>query len=241
MAFIAREHLRQTDPGATLVKVVTRAKTSLDSAVVLSVPKRQISVVFRGSQQAVDWLYDLYVFKTMDELGVRVHAGFHRQLHDDGGGAQKPAIEEIADTVNDLLKTYPGFNIFVTGHSLGGALSSLCAFELSHLCYTTKVHNFSFASPRVGDRNWRTKVNARPNLLHYRIGTAGDTFTSVPSINYVHAQTWTIVLDPLKQQPTFFGPNDSYPWFSQFAMWSNVRPLRHSTTAYWQALDANKW
>ena len=39
---------------------------------------------------------------------------------------------DLVETIEELIKNHPDYQIYVTGHSLGAALSTLFGFELSH-------------------------------------------------------------------------------------------------------------
>eukprot|EP01135_Chromosphaera_perkinsii_P007866 Nk52_evm58s1020 gene=Nk52_evmTU58s1020 len=67
---------------------------------------------------------------------------------------------------------------WITGHSLGGALASLLAFEIS--CkYGIPSIVYTFGSPRVGNRAFASKFNvAVPRC--YRICMDGDVVTGLP-------------------------------------------------------------
>ena len=71
----------------------------------------------------------------------------------------------------DSLKDKP---LFITGHSLGGALATIAAKKLSHeggiaACYT-------FGSPRVGDEEWIADIKTPV----YRLVNAADCVTMLP-------------------------------------------------------------
>ena len=52
--------------------------------------------------------------------------------------------------LKSLIDTFPGFSILVTGHSLGGALASLCAFQLiTEDSIVKPIICITFASPRT--------------------------------------------------------------------------------------------
>merc|ERR1719162_880276 len=64
-------------------------------------------------------------------------------------------FDKILHEVETQLKINPNFNVFVTGHSLGGALATLFSFHLAALNHPLINKNtitcISVASPKVGD------------------------------------------------------------------------------------------
>ena len=127
-----------------------------------------ISVVlaFRGTESTSlkDIKADVDARTTQDETGGKIHTGF------------KEAFEEIywdirEELNKDTLKDKP---LFITGHSLGGALATIAAKKLSHkggiaACYT-------FGSPRVGDEEWIADIKTPV----YRLVNATDCVTMLP-------------------------------------------------------------
>ncbi len=107
-------------------------------AIVVSEKSERITVVFRGSVNAKDWLMNLQLDMTNFDLPGftsesarsdprqtfgRVHEGFYKYLFGKTkrgeNGAMTSKAEEIMVTLAELKKKYEGFSIFVTGHSLG--------------------------------------------------------------------------------------------------------------------------
>jgi alpha-beta hydrolase superfamily lysophospholipase len=67
--------------------------------------------------------------------------------------------DEILHDTKELLAAHPGYRLYVTGHSLGGALSTLIAFYLACDPEIRKpVTCISFASPRLGDKDFLKAV-----------------------------------------------------------------------------------
>ena len=86
------------------------------------------------------------------------------------------AYDNVAIDIQKALNQddYKDMPLFITGHSLGGALATIAAKKLTHRagiasCYT-------FGSPRVGDEEW---VSGMKTPL-YRIVNAADCVTMLP-------------------------------------------------------------
>ncbi|WP_181815632.1 lipase family protein [Alteripontixanthobacter maritimus] len=94
-------------------------------------------IVFRGSQEAVDWFHNARAGKRRFD-GVRVHRGFA-----DSAGIFKGAFLRR----RALFTGSP--NIWLTGHSLGGAVAQLAAYSLA-LTGRNIANITTFGAPRVG-------------------------------------------------------------------------------------------
>lgn len=70
-----------------------------------------------------------------------------------------------------LIKRYPDSLIYLTGHSLGGAVSTLLSAELS-LNKTLKLAPvYTFGEPRVGNKkfaDWFNSIITEYRVIHYR-------------------------------------------------------------------------
>lgn len=110
----------------------------------------QIIIAFRGSVTFQNWIENMRFVKEPSPWPnsnyplARVHTGFLDSYAD--------IASTIRGSVTILLKRYPDSRIVVTGHSLGGAVATLCATDLKfHLGWSTKIELVSFHSPRVGN------------------------------------------------------------------------------------------
>ncbi|MFM8218759.1 MAG: lipase family protein, partial [Planctomycetaceae bacterium] len=75
-----------------------------------------VLVAFRGTTDLSDWLANLNILDIDTPRGP-VHRGFRGQFLD------------VADELNRLLDSHPHSRLFVTGHSLGGAIATVAAAE----------------------------------------------------------------------------------------------------------------
>lgn len=60
----------------------------------------------------------------------------------------------LKQSVRQTLKSYPGYRVVVTGHSLGGAMASLAAASLVYdrIVPPKQIVLYNFGSPRIGDK-----------------------------------------------------------------------------------------
>jgi len=127
-------------------------------------------IAFRGTADVRNWLTDLEFPKIPLAHGVRVHHGFIKST----------------DAILPLLQAKLGHPadsppLIITGHSLGGALAALAAFELQRAGYNVESV-YTFASPRVGNAGWRDMYNQLLRDRTFRVAAVGDLVPLVPGI-----------------------------------------------------------
>ena len=147
--------------------------------ITLNHKEQRINVVFRGSDEFSDWVYNLFICKTKINEDMYVHGGFYKLLY------KNNLYSELFSTIENLLKKYENYNLNITGHSLGGALATLFGYILSD-DINKKINIISFASPRVGNKTWATSFNNKENINHLRIVNQKDIVTAIPYICYNH-------------------------------------------------------
>lgn len=160
-----------------------------------------IVVSFRGTQGLRDMVTDATFFKKqcrslmLEGVKCQVHKGFwnclQRDLQEKGG---RRFIDLVNDRVRELKNGDDNVSIYITGHSLGGALATLAAaFMLREKDLKGNVKGlYTFGSPRVGDHAF-TKKLARlgKDLEVHRFQNRKDLVARVPCINYRHVKgTW---------------------------------------------------
>ena len=125
-----------------------------------------VYVVFRGTQTIGDWLANADFVQIQHGWG-KTERGFSGVY---SGSA--PAI------IGALRNAGNPARVFVTGHSLGGSLATLCAADVrASLKATTTL--YTFASPRTGDPAFAARFNTEcPDT--WRIVNTEDMVNTVP-------------------------------------------------------------
>ncbi|CAB4411273.1 unnamed protein product [Rhizophagus irregularis] len=137
-----------------------------------------IIIAFKGTTPTnfAEWLGNL-TFQCVDArnyLFGQVHRGFYNYLFplDEESAGKNYPCQKIIESINckaTTLKNMNGrkVNLWITGHSLGGALATLFYARLLNINYTHESWELqgaiTFASPAVGDINFSTQLAALIN------------------------------------------------------------------------------
>jgi hypothetical protein len=111
--------------------------------------EQTIYVTFRGTKSLNNWLttnLDVDSVPYSRCSGCRVHSGFLE--------AAEAVFPQVLGEVQRLRALYPSYQVVVTGHSLGGALSHTTALELE--ATMNNVELYTFGCPRVGNDEFAT-------------------------------------------------------------------------------------
>lgn len=110
---------------------------------------RSAFIGFRGSSNIQNWISNIQIIFThpYNDTSIAVSDGFFK-LYDS-------LKEDIFTNLLAVSNKYDTSDVIITGHSLGGALATLCAFDILYhnIEYNIKFH-ITFGSPRVGNRNF---------------------------------------------------------------------------------------
>ena len=171
-------------PKARVVKFISDEETDVQVGITVNETKKRICVVFRGSNSATDWRYNLQTRKLFVKPScygdIYIHSGFCKQLF------KTNLYNSIFSRLQALLRENPEYNLFVTGHSAGGALSTLFGYLLSCDMPTLNIQVVSFASPRMGNSAFKCDFENKLFLSHHRVTNRNDIVTAVPLFNYCH-------------------------------------------------------
>lgn len=152
-------------------------KNGVECGIITNHILKIIIVVFRGSDSILDWIYNLCVFKKQLKNKIYVHYGFYKQL--------ELVKNELITELNIVCKKYKNYELFITGHSLGGALGLLFGYYISDII-NKSIRVISFGSPRVGNIYFKKSFESKYNLEHIRFIHNKDPVVSIPYFWYYH-------------------------------------------------------
>jgi predicted lipase len=151
-----------------------------------------IVVVVRGTESWRDICDDLSVCKSSKadtSCLTRVHCGFLSQAYS--------LLDSVYTSLQGALERAGGkaITVYMTGHSLGGAVVTLLSYMLHELkelaSFDVPVHLqvYTFGSPRCGNFFFREAFDALPLTECMRYTTDTDIVSCMPCINYWHVGT----------------------------------------------------
>ena len=138
-----------------------------DTQAILVKNKKNLILAFRGTERGSlkDIKTDIKAVTKACETDGKIHSGFHE------------AYEQVALDIENALDTeeFENMPLFITGHSLGGALAMIAAKEITHKGGNAACLYF-LVSPRVGDEVWISNIKTPL----YRVVNAADCVTMLP-------------------------------------------------------------
>nr|GMD93145.1 phospholipase A1-II 4-like [Ipomoea batatas] len=167
--------------------------------------RRDIVVVWRGTIRELEWIDDaIFLFvnaplifgQNSDPL---VHEGWHYMYttttdKDNGKSPRDQIRAEVARLV-ELYKDEE-VSITVTGHSLGSSMATLNAVDLAVNPINNNNNNkvvpitaFLYASPKVGDENFKKAFSNQQNLRALRISDLNDPIPKLPPFGWKEGET----------------------------------------------------
>lgn len=144
-------------------------------------------VTIRGTEftSKQDWMTNVNIGVIPGPTAFPVHAGF--------GFTYNSMKENIRAGVRGTS------TVHVCGHSLGGALATICAADLTargHTCYL-----YTYGAPRVAPTAFTGHLSSKLSGRIYRVHDRGDPVPMIPLFPFLHA--------PLFGSSFLVGPNRS--------------------------------
>ena len=135
-----------------------------------------VLVAFRGTDGISDFLLDL-TFRPVETPHFEVHQGFWN------------GFEMVRNELRALIEEArpDGKRVFITGHSLGGALAQIAAAELSDLVSPSGI--YTYGQPAVGLENFSDFMDQRFAENSFRFVNKKDIVPRVPPQPYHHTET----------------------------------------------------
>ncbi|EGG20270.1 Triacylglycerol lipase-like protein triacylglycerol lipase [Cavenderia fasciculata] len=160
-------------PQVTVGQVIYSNSTDTQ-AYVATYSNEYVYVAFRGSMDIESWITNLqFLQETYPGVpDALVHSGFYN--------AYKSVQQQVQVALQNAVKACPTCKqLYVIGHSLGGALASLCMADVVQWFPSMYTESYTFGSPRVGNAYWVSYYNSiQPN--NYRIVNQDDLVPHVP-------------------------------------------------------------
>ncbi|MGI0483987.1 lipase family protein [Pantanalinema rosaneae CENA516] len=130
---------------------------------------RLLILAFRGTERSAlkDWMTNIDVAQIPD-FGGNVHRGFTLALYS--------VLHQIQSTLTRFRDNHQP--LFITGHSLGGALATLATVILEEMNYSVQA-TYTFGSPRVGDRSFSQAFDQKFWFRTFRFVNHNDVVTRV--------------------------------------------------------------
>ncbi|XP_050372276.1 uncharacterized protein LOC126790166 isoform X2 [Argentina anserina] len=157
--------------------------------------RKRLVIAFRGTEQA-RWK-DLRTDLMLAPAGiggdfkqeVQVHSGF-LSAYDSVRIRIISLIKLATGYIDDLAEPLQRWHVYVTGHSLGGALATLLALELASSQLAKRgvitISMYNFGSPRVGNKRFADIYNERVKDS-WRVVNHRDIIPTVPRLmGYCH-------------------------------------------------------
>ena len=208
-----------------------------DTEAMVAETDKFVVVAFRGTSSRAQLMTDMQARLNVARVAVdgrcvRVHAGFYA------------AFRKIESKLREVLTEQDEAKaVYLTGHSLGGALAlvAAAAFGGNDKLGDRIAAVYTFGAPRVGGADFPNLVKAP----HYRVVNSGDVVPLVPPnwlTGYVHTGM------PILLKPNSDHPIKRNPWSSAFllvlqslVLWPFARRLRllkaHDSYLYITRLD----
>ncbi|KAL3537078.1 hypothetical protein ACH5RR_000444 [Cinchona calisaya] len=150
--------------------------------------RRDVVISYRGTATCMEWLENLRATLTClpDDMAPKncepmVQSGF-LSLYASSTKSHPSLQQMVKEEIGKILQNYcdEPLSITITGHSLGAALATLTAYDITNtFSQAPLVTVVSFGGPRVGDRTFRKQLE-RNGTKVLRIVNSDDVITKVP-------------------------------------------------------------
>jgi triacylglycerol lipase len=141
--------------------------------------EEKIIIAFRGTENLDDWKTNINLAKAAWKVGM-VHSGFYK------------SIDSVWPTAIARLESLRTNNqpIWLTGHSLGGALATLACATIDQELPDYEIAGiYTFGQPRVGDSIFTQACDKTTKERFFRVVNNNDIVPRIPRFRYMHNGT----------------------------------------------------
>ncbi len=162
---------RDNQPRCRCSKLIVIENEATDAECFVRIGENIVIIAFRGTDSNINRFYNLCFAKKVIpydnyDTDIRVHSGF-LATYKSVRSRILPLIPEEAEKV------------VVTGHSLGAALSVLCAVDVQYNFKSKDVEAYLFGCPRVGNKAFAKSYDKRV-FKTMRVSNGNDVVTKIP-------------------------------------------------------------
>jgi hypothetical protein len=172
--------LKRDDNG--FLDVFGASKNSAQGALIEH--KDYLCLAFRGTNEALDWLDNLNAFSVKKLFGS-FHRGFYQSVED----IWTPLYTKLCELQKQNRRP-----VFITGHSLGGAMATIAGarFIQEDKPFTAI---YTFGQPRALTRETAQIFNMECKDRYYRFHNNNDIVTRVPAriMGYSHVGSYLYI------------------------------------------------
>ncbi|XP_077240534.1 putative feruloyl esterase A isoform X2 [Tasmannia lanceolata] len=181
--------------GFEMIELIVDVQSCLQAFVGVDQDLNAIIIAFRGTQEhsIQNWIEDLF-WKQLDlnypgMPDAMVHHGFYSAYHNT---TVRPGVLQAVERAKKL---YGDIGIMITGHSMGGAMASFCALDLTVNHGEQNVEVITFGQPRIGNSAFATYFSEQvPNTIrvtnnHDMVPHLPPYYTCFPQKTYHHFPT----------------------------------------------------
>lgn len=152
----------------------------------------EVVVVIKGSHNVWDWLLNLAVWQrpcSTLNLPYSIHAGYHYQIHQNSQLNTNEEQVTTASVFDTLLQTLVpliqrGKLITFTGHSSGGAISTVLADAIETRFSRSVKRVVTFGQPAAGGNTFKCLYGL--NHKTYRVCCDLDVVTFMPPLPFLY-------------------------------------------------------
>jgi len=199
-----------TEDPMTRVFLTHHRSIQQDVACVYTVVKdtinKRVIASFRGSVTLNDWLANLNALLTEMETPkkirskmeedlqerILVHRGFYEYLFDNNQMRGDQRYDRLIQDIRDAIGGEDGYSVYITGHSLGGALATMFSLKLAGAGSSfddipRPVTCITYANPFSGTEGYRTAMEHLERdgfIRHLRINNEEDFVPTIPFISF---------------------------------------------------------